>query len=87
KLPNGMEIKQAKLRGVDSAGMLCSASELALADKSDGLLELDAGATPGMPIVDHLQLNDSVLNLELTPNRGDCLGIAGVAREVAALYE
>lgn len=87
KLPNGMEIKQAKLRGVDSAGMLCSASELALADKSDGLLELDPDARPGMSIVDHLQLNDSLLNLELTPNRGDCLGIAGVAREVAALYE
>jgi phenylalanyl-tRNA synthetase beta chain len=86
KLPNGMEIKQAKLRGVDSAGMLCSASELGLAEKSEGLLELDASAKPGTPIVDHLRLNDRLLNLELTPNRGDCLGIAGVAREVGALY-
>ncbi len=87
KLPNGMEIKQAKLRGVDSAGMLCSASELGLAEKSEGLLELDDDAVPGTSIVDHLKLDDFLLNLELTPNRGDCLGIAGVAREVGALYE
>lgn len=86
ELPGGLRIEQAKLRGVDSSGMLCSASELALADKSEGLLELDASAVPGTPIETHLALADQLLNLELTPNRGDCLSIAGVARETAALY-
>ncbi|MDP3859000.1 MAG: phenylalanine--tRNA ligase subunit beta [Stagnimonas sp.] len=86
KLPGGMEIKDAKLRGVDSSGMLCSAKELALSDKSEGLLELDDSAVPGTAIDRHLQLDDNLLSLELTPNRGDCLSIAGLARETAALY-
>ena len=86
KLPGGMEIKDAKLRGVDSSGMLCSAKELALSDKSEGLLELDDSAVPGTPIEQYLQLDDGLLTLELTPNRGDCLSIAGLARETAALY-
>lgn len=85
-LPGGIEIKAAQLRGVDSAGMLCSAKELALSDKSEGLLELDAEAKPGMPVRDYLALDDMQLTLELTPNRGDCLSIAGLARETAALY-
>jgi phenylalanyl-tRNA synthetase beta chain len=85
-LPGDVHIKAAQLRGVDSAGMLCSAKELALSDKSEGLLELDDAATPGKPIRDYLQLADEVLTLELTPNRGDCLSIAGLARETAALY-
>jgi len=86
RLPGGMEIGRAKLRGVDSAGMLCSSQELALAEKSEGLLELGAEAVPGTAIDDYLGLNDQLLNLELTPNRGDCLSIAGVARETGALY-
>lgn len=86
RLPGGMEIKDAKLRGVDSSGMLCSAKELALSDKSEGLLELDDSAVPGTPIDQHLQIEDGLLTLELTPNRGDCLSIAGLARETAALY-
>lgn len=85
KLP-GIEIKQAKLRGVDSFGMLCSAKELGLGDKSEGLLELDREAKPGTPIAQHLGFDDDILNLELTPNRGDCLSVLGLAREVAALY-
>jgi phenylalanyl-tRNA synthetase beta chain len=85
-LPGGMEIKAAKLRGVDSSGMLCSARELGLAEKSEGLLELDAEALPGQAIGDHLRLDDRVLALEITPNRGDCLSVQGIAREVAALY-
>ncbi len=85
-LPGGMQITQAKLRGVESAGMLCSAKELALSDKSDGLLELDATAKPGQPITDYLNLQDHVLNLEITPNRGDCLSVFGLARDIAALY-
>ena len=86
KLPGGMDIKQAKLRGVDSFGMLCSAKELGLSDKSEGLLELDQDAKPGTPITQHLGFDDDILNLELTPNRGDCLSVLGLAREVGALY-
>ncbi|WP_428385183.1 phenylalanine--tRNA ligase subunit beta [Nevskia ramosa] len=85
-LPNGTEIGKAALRGVESSGMLCSASELGLAEKSEGLLELDPKAVPGTPIEKHLGLADQLLVLELTPNRGDCLSIAGLARETAALY-
>lgn len=85
-LPGGMAIKAAQLRGVDSAGMLCSAKELGLAEKSEGLLELDDSAVPGTPIFKHLQLADQIITLELTPNRGDCLSIAGLAREAGALY-
>jgi len=86
RLPNGMAISRAQLRGVESAGMLCSAQELGLAEKSEGLIELDLNAKLGMAIDDYLQLNDQLLNLELTPNRGDCLSIAGLARETGALY-
>lgn len=85
-LPGGIEIKAAQLRGVDSAGMLCSAKELALSDKSEGLLELDDDARPGTAMADYLKLDDTLLTLELTPNRGDCLSITGLAREVGALY-
>ncbi len=86
KLPDGTEIKQASLRGVESAGMLCSAKELGFSEKSEGLLELDADATPGQLLAEHLQLEDTLLNLELTPNRGDGLSIAGLAREVSAVF-
>ncbi|MBI2383032.1 MAG: phenylalanine--tRNA ligase subunit beta [Gammaproteobacteria bacterium] len=87
KLPGGIEIKAARLRGVDSAGMLCSAKELGLADKSEGLLELDETAAPGTPLAEYLHLKDRVLALEITPNRGDCLSVQGLAREIAALYD
>lgn len=86
RLPDGAEIKQASLRGVESAGMLCSAKELGLAEKSEGLLELDADAAPGQALAEYLKLEDTLLNLELTPNRGDCLSIAGLAREVSAVF-
>lgn len=87
KLPGGLEIKNAKLRGVDSSGMLCSAKELGLAEESSGLLELPLDAPVGTPIVDYLQLDDAVLEINLTPNRGDCLGARGIAREIAVLNE
>ena len=73
--------------GVASAGMLCSATELGLSDKADGLLELDADAQPGRPVSEHLLLADQIITLELTPNRGDCSSVRGLAREVAALYQ
>lgn len=86
RLPGGIEIKVGALRGVESQGMLCSAKELGLAEKSEGLMELDADAKPGKPIEQHLALEDRILNLELTPNRGDCLSALGLARDIAALY-
>ncbi len=85
KLPNGVEIKQAALRGVDSSGMLCSARELGLAEDASGLLILDPKAKVGAPIAEALGLDDTVLELNVTPNRPDALCHLGVAREVAVL--
>ncbi len=84
KLP-GIEIKQAKVRGVASFGMMCSEKELGLAEESDGLLELAADAVVGQNIRKHLDLDDQLITLKLTPNRSDCLSLCGIAREVAAL--
>ena len=85
KLPNGMEIKQAKLRGVESSGMLCSARELGLSEDASGLFDLPAVLQAGQELVAALGLNDTIFEVNLTPNRGDCMSVAGVAREVAAL--
>ena len=85
KLPNGMEIKQAKLRGVESSGMLCSARELGLSEDASGLFDLPSVLQAGQELVAALGLNDTIFEVNLTPNRGDCMSIAGVAREVAAL--
>ena len=85
KLPNGMEIKQAKLRGVESSGMLCSARELGLSEDASGLFDLPAVLQAGQDLVSALGLNDTIFEVNLTPNRGDCMSVAGVAREVAAL--
>jgi phenylalanyl-tRNA synthetase beta chain len=84
KLP-GIEIKQAKVRGIASFGMMCSDKELGLAEESDGLLELSADAVVGQSIREHLDLDDHLITLKLTPNRSDCLSVNGIAREVAAL--
>jgi phenylalanyl-tRNA synthetase beta chain len=84
-LPGDFEIKQAKLRGMESQGMLCAEQELGLSDASDGLMELAADAPVGADIRDYLQLDDKVIEIGLTPNRADCLGIAGIAREVGLL--
>ncbi len=85
RLPGGMQIKAAKLRGVESVGMLASAKELGLADSSNGILELPADAPVGQPLREYLGLDDTVLELSVTANRGDAMSIIGVAREVAAL--
>ena len=79
------KIKRSKLRGVESFGMLCSAKELGLAEDADGLLELPHDAPIGQDIREYYQLDDQIFEVELTPNRGDCLSIRGIAREVAAL--
>ncbi len=84
-LPGGMKIKKTKLRGVESQGMLCSAAELGLAESADGLMPLDSDARPGTDIREYLLLKDVSIELGLTPNRSDCLSVAGVAREVAVL--
>jgi phenylalanyl-tRNA synthetase beta chain len=84
-LPGDFKIKKSKLRGVESFGMLCSAKELGLAETSDGLLELPGDAPVGTDIRAYLQLDDVTFELGLTPNRGDCLSIAGVAREVGVI--
>jgi phenylalanyl-tRNA synthetase beta chain len=85
KLSTELTIKRAKLRGVESNGMLCSAAELGLVDSADGLLELPASAPVGNDIRDYLGLDDLSIEVNLTPNRGDCLSIAGLAREVGVL--
>ena len=84
-LPGNFKIKKAKLRGVESFGMCCAEEELGLAESSDGLMELMADAPVGTDFRDYLALNDSIIDVDLTPNRGDCLSIAGLAREVGTL--
>ncbi len=84
KLP-GIEIKQAKVRGIASFGMMCSEKELGLAEESAGLMVLAADAVVGQSIREHLDLDDYLITLKLTPNRSDCLSLNGIAREVAAL--
>ena len=84
-LPNGMKLRKAKIRGVVSNGMLCSAVELGLGDESDGIMSLPQNAEVGSALVDFLHLPDVIIDLDLTPNRGDCFSVLGIAREVAAL--
>ena len=83
-LPGGMKIKPAKLRGVESFGMLCSARELGIDSDGSGLLELPADAAVGQPVVQVLGLPDASIEIKLTPNRADCFGIRGIAFDVAA---
>ena len=85
KLPGDFKIKKAKLRGVESFGMLCAQTELQLGDDDDGLWELPTDATVGSDLIDYLELNDNIIEVDLTPNRGDCLSIRGLAREVGVL--
>jgi phenylalanyl-tRNA synthetase beta chain len=84
-LAGGMKIKRSKLRGVVSEGMLCGTAELGMTEDADGLFDLPADASVGSAISDYLKLDDGLIDIDLTPNRGDCLGIAGIAREVGAL--
>jgi phenylalanyl-tRNA synthetase beta chain len=86
KLPNGLEIRKSKLRGIESEGMLCSPIELGLGEDSSGLLILTPDAKVGAPIAD-LFPSDTILDVEITPNRGDLLSHFGLAREIAALTE
>ncbi|MCX8084703.1 MAG: phenylalanine--tRNA ligase subunit beta [Calditerrivibrio sp.] len=85
-LPNGLKIKETKIRGVESKGMICSASELGLEEESDGILVLDESTNVGVDFNEIVQTGDTILELNVTPNRADCLSILGVAREVATLF-
>ena len=86
KLPGDFKIKKAKLRGVESFGMICSESELGISDSSEGIAELDVEATIGQDVREYLDLDDHIIELDITPNRGDCFSVLGVAREVSANY-
>lgn len=86
-LPGGMKIGTAKMRGVESSGMLCSARELGLSQDHAGLMALGDSLEPGQDLRQALSLDDAVFMLKLTPNRADCLSILGVAREVAAIMQ
>ena len=86
-LPGNFKIKKAKLRGQPSFGMLCSASELQLSDESDGIIELPLDAPVGTGIREYLKLDDVSIEVDLTPNRSDCLGMKGLAREVGVLNQ
>lgn len=85
-LGEDFKIKKAKLRGVESFGMLCSAAELQISEDHDGLFELPQDAPVGQNVREYLGLDDAIIEVDLTPNRGDCLSIAGLAREVGANY-
>lgn len=84
KLPS-LEVQEKEIRGVKSAGMLCSAEELGLDEQSDGIMIMQPDAPLGKPVSEYLDLSDSIIEIELTPNRGDCLSIVGIAREVSVL--
>ena len=87
KLPGDFKIKKAKLRGVESFGMLCSQTELQLGEDDSGLWELPVDAPVGADLSEYLDLNDNIIEVDLTPNRGDCLSIRGLAREVGVLNQ
>ncbi len=82
-LPNGLEIKKTKIRGVESNGMLCSERELGLGEDHKGIIELPDNAKLGENIADILKLNDPIIEISITPNRGDCLSVYGIARDLA----
>lgn len=84
RLPDGTKLKKAKLRGQVSMGMLCSAAELGLSEDRDGIMELPEQAPVGSSLVDYLELDDSIIEIDLTPDRGDCLSIRGIARDLSA---
>ena len=86
KLPNGLTIKKTKLRGLESCGMICSELELAISDESNGIAELPDDSLIGQDIRQCLDLDDNIIELDITPNRGDCFSVMGIAREVCANY-
>jgi len=87
QLPGDVTVQAKTLAGVESSGMLCSSAELGLSESSQGILELPETCAPGTDMYDCLDLEDTAIDIDLTPNRSDCLSIRGLAREVSALFE
>lgn len=87
ELPNGMKIKDAKLRGIESKGMICSAAELGLEEESSGIMVLSDDCKLGEDINKYIETGDTVFEINVTPNRADCLSIIGIAREIAVLFD
>jgi phenylalanyl-tRNA synthetase beta chain len=87
QLPGGIAIKRAKLRGIESNGMLCSARELGLGDEHDGIMELPPSLPLGVDVREALDLDDASLEVNATPNRGDCMSVLGIARDYAAAHD
>ena len=87
RLPSGMKLRRARIRGVESQGMLCSAAELELGAEADGIMELGEDAPIGADLAVSLSLPDAIVDIDITPNRGDCFSVLGIARDVAALTE
>jgi phenylalanyl-tRNA synthetase beta chain len=85
RLPDGTKLRRTKIRGVESNGMLCSAIELGLGDEADGIIALPEDAPTGVELSEYLALPDYIYDLDLTPNRGDCFSVVGIARDVAAI--
>src|SRR3990172_1370658 len=85
-LPGGQHIERSKLRGIESEGMLCSPAELAIAESAEGVMELPPDAPLGADLRDYLGLDDFIIELNITPNRGDCLSVLGLARELSAEF-
>lgn len=85
--PGNFTIKKAKLRGIESFGMLCAEAELGMSDSSEGLMELSDSAPVGQDLREYMGLDDTIIDVDLTPNRADCLSIAGLAREVGVLSQ
>ena len=85
RLPDGTKLSRSKIRGVESNGMLCSAIELGLGDEADGIIALPDDAPIGLDLSEYLELPDNIFDLDLTPNRGDCFCVLGIARDVAAI--
>ena len=84
-LPGDFEIKKTKIRGIESNGMLCAQDELGLGDDSAGLWELPLDAPIGEDLSNYLELNDNIIDIDLTPNRGDCLSLRGMSREIGVI--
>ena len=85
RLPDGTKLSRSRIRGVESNGMLCSAIELGLGDEADGIIALPDDAPTGVELSEYLKLPDNIFDLDLTPNRGDCFSVQGIARDVAAI--
>ena len=83
KLPNGLELKRTKIRGIESNGMLCSIKELGLGEEHEGIMEISNDVEIGTNIADILNIKDQIIDISITPNKGDCLSVYGIARDLA----